>query len=58
MGLILRLGKILGVLRVVKGVHRLALLSRLLLHLGRVGLMGSRLKGWSRGVPLPLLPRC
>lgn len=46
------LGKILGV---GKGVHRLALLPCLLLHWGRMGLMGLRLVRWSGGVSLALL---
>lgn len=54
MGLVLGLGQILGVL----GMHRLALLPGLLLHRGRVGLMGLGLVSWSRGVSLPLLASC
>lgn len=52
LGLVLGLGQILGM---VQGVHRLALLPCLLLHWGRMGLMGLGLVWWSRGVPLPLL---
>lgn len=51
LGLVLGLGQILG-------VHRLALLPCLLLHRGRMGLMGLGLVCWSRGVSLPLLPSC
>lgn len=54
LGLALRLGQVLGVL----GMHRLALLPCLLLHRGRMGLMGLGLMRWSRGVSLPLLPSC
>lgn len=55
LGLVLGLGQIL---RVVQGVHRLALLPCLLLHWGRMGLMGLRLMRWSRWVSLSLLPSC
>lgn len=56
--MVLGLWQILGVLRVVQGVHRLALLPRLLLHRGRMGLMGLGLVWWSRGISLCLLPWC
>lgn len=36
-------------------MHRLALLPCLLLHGGRMGLMGLGLVWWSSGVSLPLL---
>lgn len=55
MGLGLALGLGLGqILGVVEGVHSLALLPCLLLHWGRMGLMG--LVWWTRGVSLALLP--
>lgn len=56
--LVLGLWQILGVLRVVQGVHRLALLPCLLLHWGRMGLMGLGLVWWSRRISLCLLPWC
>lgn len=53
--LVLGLGQILWV---VEGMHRLALLPCLLLHWGRMVLMGLGLMWWSRGVSLSLLPSC
>lgn len=53
--MVLGLGQILWV---VEGMHRLALLPCLLLHWGRMVLMGLGLMWWSRGVSLSLLPSC
>lgn len=54
----MRLGQILRVLGVVKGVHRLTLLPSLRLHFSRMGLVGLGLMWWSRRVSLTLLPCC